>query len=314
MNDVTFLLDETMENLSKLHHHEKRALSVEGGGATEASDDQNDEDVSRYEQAFRSCLMLAHQSLHLLVDFTGGFGMQQHHLMLHFIRGPFVVKELGDRLAACLLLNMRTLTGPKCRELRVKRAGVASLFQPRQLVWLLSQLAINMSSDASSSSSIDASASEAFLCGLARDQRSWTPELLPRVSQVLAGSLRTLHRDTAPPLMALSERVSRLRSSLGIPTGTTAAAASLSPLDDEEEIPEDLLDPLTFTLMTDPVRLRTSRQVLDRATLKAHLLNNPTDPFNRAPLVWERDVEEAEDVCQRIQAWHLQQRQQSDSK
>jgi hypothetical protein len=38
------------------------------------------------------------------------------------------------------------------------------------------------------------------------------------------------------------------------------------------------------TLMRDPVRLPSSNQVMDRAVIQSHLLDNPNDPFNRQPL------------------------------
>jgi len=39
-----------------------------------------------------------------------------------------------------------------------------------------------------------------------------------------------------------------------------------------------------FTVMRDPVRLPSSKTILDRATIKSHLLSDSKDPFNRAPL------------------------------
>ena len=39
-----------------------------------------------------------------------------------------------------------------------------------------------------------------------------------------------------------------------------------------------------FTLMTDPVILPTSKTTIDRSTIRSHLLSDPNDPFNRAPL------------------------------
>lgn len=36
--------------------------------------------------------------------------------------------------------------------------------------------------------------------------------------------------------------------------------------------------------MRDPVLLPSSKTTIDRSTIKAHLLSDPTDPFNRAPL------------------------------
>ena len=45
----------------------------------------------------------------------------------------------------------------------------------------------------------------------------------------------------------------------------------------------DRRDPLMDTLMTDPVRL-PSGTIMDRSIILRHLLNSPTDPFNRQTL------------------------------
>lgn len=39
-----------------------------------------------------------------------------------------------------------------------------------------------------------------------------------------------------------------------------------------------------YTLMEDPVILPTSKTSIDRSTIRSHLLSDPNDPFNRAPL------------------------------
>lgn len=38
------------------------------------------------------------------------------------------------------------------------------------------------------------------------------------------------------------------------------------------------------TVMHDPVLLPSSRTIVDRSTIKSHLLSDATDPFNRMPL------------------------------
>ncbi|GAB9476451.1 Ubiquitin conjugation factor e4, partial [Globisporangium polare] len=53
------------------------------------------------------------------------------------------------------------------------------------------------------------------------------------------------------------------------------------------EIPEEYLDPLLNTIMTDPVRL-PSGQILDRSVIERHLLSSQhVDPFTREPLTVE---------------------------
>jgi ubiquitin conjugation factor E4 B len=39
-----------------------------------------------------------------------------------------------------------------------------------------------------------------------------------------------------------------------------------------------------YTIMENPVILPTSKISIDLATIKSHLLSDPTDPFNRSPL------------------------------
>ena len=39
-----------------------------------------------------------------------------------------------------------------------------------------------------------------------------------------------------------------------------------------------------YTLMRDPVTLPSSKAVVDRSTIKSHLLSDSKDPFNRVPL------------------------------
>lgn len=52
-------------------------------------------------------------------------------------------------------------------------------------------------------------------------------------------------------------------------------------------------DPLMYTLMRDPVTLPSSRTVVDRSTIKSHLLSDSKDPFNRVPLTLEEVIPSA---------------------
>ena len=51
-----------------------------------------------------------------------------------------------------------------------------------------------------------------------------------------------------------------------------------------DDAPEEFLDPLTYTLMENPVILPSSHMNIDRRTIEDYLLTNPSDPFNRNPL------------------------------
>lgn len=71
--------------------------------------------------------------------------------------------------------------------------------------------------------------------------------------------------------------------------------------------PDHFLDPVTCTLMADPVRLPTSNTNMDRATILRHLLSDPRDPISRAPLAPEQ-LEEAPALCAEIASWKAEQR------
>jgi len=69
-----------------------------------------------------------------------------------------------------------------------------------------------------------------------------------------------------------------------------------------EDAPFEFMDPLLDTLMRDPVRLPTSKTIVDRATIAQHLLNTDTDPFNRQHLTIHM-VEPVPELKQRITEW-----------
>ena len=54
--------------------------------------------------------------------------------------------------------------------------------------------------------------------------------------------------------------------------------------------------------MEDPVILPTSKTSIDRSTIRSHLLSDPNDPFNRAPLKIE-DVIDDTKLRERIMAF-----------
>ena len=72
--------------------------------------------------------------------------------------------------------------------------------------------------------------------------------------------------------------------------------------DETEDIPDDFLDPIQCTLMRDPVTLPDSGVVLDRSTIKRHLLCDPSDPFSRAALTIDQ-VTPNKELKDRISSW-----------
>ena len=91
-----------------------------------------------------------------------------------------------------------------------------------------------------------------------------------------------------PPLMQAHADVSLQRRS------------SLAQSDDD--VPEEFMDPIMMTPMTDPVVLPNSKATVDRSTAIRHLLASPTDPFTRTPLSLE-DLHEDPALRMRIATW-----------
>ena len=74
-----------------------------------------------------------------------------------------------------------------------------------------------------------------------------------------------------------------------------------------KDAPDEFLDPLMCTFMKDPVYLPTSENVVDRATITQHLLNDPTDPFNRKELTIDM-IQPATELKERMKRWLDEQR------
>ncbi len=56
-----------------------------------------------------------------------------------------------------------------------------------------------------------------------------------------------------------------------------------------------------------PLALLPAGQVVDRQTIVVQLMNDPRNPFNRAPMT-EADLKPRPDLAQRIQEWREAQR------
>lgn len=67
-------------------------------------------------------------------------------------------------------------------------------------------------------------------------------------------------------------------------------------------VPDEFMDPIMMTPMSDPVVLPDSKAVIDRSTAIRHLLSSPTDPFTRTPLSLE-DLQEDPALHLRITTW-----------
>lgn len=246
INDVTYLMDESLSELTQIHNLQAEMADQAAWQARPTQYRRERENTLRgLERHASGYTTLGKSTVGLLRDFTAE------------TKAPFMMPEIVNRLAAMLDYNLEALVGPKCSELRVKEPEKYN-FNPRHLLNDILQVYLNLSDE------------EEFVRAVANDGRTYKPELFEtainkarKISLKPESELEQLH--------AFAIKVAETK-------------VTIEQEEDLGEIPEEFLDPLMYTLMRDPVTLPSSHVVIDRATIKSHLLSDAKDPFNRSPL------------------------------
>ncbi|CCL99711.1 uncharacterized protein FIBRA_01733 [Fibroporia radiculosa] len=269
INDVTYLMDESLSELSKIHEIQTEMEDTVTFNSQPPQYRREREGALRsLERHASGYVQLGNSTVNMLKAFTGE------------TKDPFMVPEIVDRLAAMLDYNLVALVGPKCQDLKVKNPEKYK-FNPKQLLSDILQVYLNLSDRGE------------FARGVAADGRSYSKELFERAAGI--AKRRVLLSDTdIEKLLMFAMKVEETK-------------ATLEAEEDLGEVPDEFLDPLMFTLMRDPVILPTSKVVVDRSTIKSHLLSDSKDPFNRMPLSLE-DVYPDVERKQRIDAFLAERR------
>ncbi|XP_004931704.1 ubiquitin conjugation factor E4 B [Bombyx mori] len=152
MNDTTFLLDECLTYLKRIHEAQEGAAGGETRARTLAQD----------ERQCRSYLTLARETVDMLEYLTVE------------IKEPFLRSELVDRLASMLNFNLQQLCGPKCKNLKVRRPEKYG-WEPRRLLSQLVDIYLHLDSPQ-------------FHAALAADERSFRKELFEEAAVRLTKS------------------------------------------------------------------------------------------------------------------------------
>lgn len=260
LNDTTFLFDESFNELNAIHNMQVELQKREAGEPSNEDEFGTSEELQKNlesaEKKARSYMSLANQTMKLFKLFTK--------------QAPesFVISEIVDRLAGMLDYNLSLMVGPKCSNLKVKEPEKYE-FDPKRILADICEIYYNLSRQVK------------FVQAVARDGRSFNFKLFDKARDILT-------RKTSTPQKVIEGFYA---------FGSAAEAERISiEKEDEElgEVPDEYLDPLMFTIMEDPVILPGSRVTLDRSTIKAHLLSDPTDPFNRMPLSLEDVIDDVE--------------------
>ncbi|XP_076451864.1 LOW QUALITY PROTEIN: ubiquitin conjugation factor E4 B-like [Babylonia areolata] len=268
INDMTFLLDESLDSLKRIHEvQDLMDNQAEWGALSREQQQQKTRQLSMDERQCRSYLTLAVETVEMF------------HYLTEKIKKPFLSESLVDRLAAMLDFNLQQLCGPKCKDLKVKNQEKYG-WEPKKLLNTLTDIYLHLDC-------------QEFLTAIAQDERSYSKELFDdAIARMIKARIKT--ESEVAHFRNIQERVQEI----------VKLRAEVE--EDYGEIPDEFKDPLMDTLMKDPVKL-PSGTVMDRAIITRHLLNSQTDPFNRQPLTEDELVADTA-LKQKIQAWMQERR------
>ncbi|XP_063799900.1 ubiquitin conjugation factor E4 B isoform X1 [Pseudophryne corroboree] len=263
INDTTFLLDESLESLKRIHEMQEEMRNKEHWDQLPRDQQQTRQSqLAQDERVSRSYLALATETVDMF------------HILTKQVQKPFLRPELGPRLAAMLNFNLQQLCGPKCRDLKVENPEKYG-FEPKKLLDQLTDIYLHLDC-------------ARFAKAIADDQRSYSKDLFEEVISKMkkAGIKSTI---AIEKFKLLAEKVEEIVA--------RNARAEI----DYSDAPDEFRDPLMDTLMSEPVRL-PSGTIMDRSIILRHLLNSSTDPFNRQTLT-ESMLEPVPELKERIHAW-----------
>lgn len=225
---------------------------------------EQEEKLSAAQNKAKSYMQLTNETVSMLKMFTEA------------LSDSFTKPEVVQRLADMLGYNLDALVGPKKANLKVENPEEYG-WNPRQMLAEITDVFLNLKEKS------------AFVEAVAADGRSYKPENFATAMNIMQRyalkSPEQLHdwEQLGENVKAAKERAEMEEADLG-------------------EIPDEYADPLMATLMEDPVILPRSKTILDRSTIRSHLLSDPSDPFNRTPLKIE-DVITHDELRNEIQAW-----------
>ncbi|KAF2864065.1 hypothetical protein K470DRAFT_254395 [Piedraia hortae CBS 480.64] len=264
VNDVTFVLDESLTSFTKIHELTTEIRDPAFQTLDEEQRKSKEELLEDQKSKAKSYMGLTRESMETLILFT------------ETLPDAFTMPEIVQRLADMLDYNLDIMVGSRRTSLIVENPSEYN-WNPKALLSDIIRVFLNLSSK------------ERFIQAVARDGRSYKPSSFQEAANLMRNK------------MGCSEEVLVAWNSLG---EQVAAAKEAEEAEEADlgEIPDEFTDPLLATCMTDPVILPASRAVIDRSTIRSHLLSDPHDPFNRMPLKLE-DVIPNDELKARIQQW-----------
>ncbi|KAF2155553.1 ubiquitin fusion degradation protein-2 [Myriangium duriaei CBS 260.36] len=261
LNDVTFVLDEAFSSFIQVRDLTNE-LATSGATMEENIRKEKEELLADHKGRAKSYMGLTNETISMLKLFTEA------------LASAFTMPEVVQRLADMLDYNIDALTGPKQSNLKVENPQEYG-FDPKSLLSDLLDVYLNLRTK------------EPFLRAVARDGRSYKPANFVHAASIME-RFGLKSRDELATWTKMQEAIAAIH------------AEDQQAEEDLGDIPDELLDPIMGSLMEDPVLLPSSKQIVDRSTIRSHLLSDPTDPFNRVPLKIE-EVLDATDKKKEIE-------------
>eukprot|EP01025_Chloroclados_australasicus_P016948 TRINITY_DN18645_c0_g3_i1.p1 TRINITY_DN18645_c0_g3~~TRINITY_DN18645_c0_g3_i1.p1 ORF type:complete len:991 (-),score=66.73 TRINITY_DN18645_c0_g3_i1:343-3291(-) len=204
------------------------------------------------------------------------------------IADPFLLPEMVNRMAETLNYFLKYIVGPERKKLAIHDKEKYS-WRPLELLQDLIIIYLQL---------WKADHQGVFVKAIASDERSYRNEVFQEAAKVLSDKNRdsNLPVGTIDQLLAMAAKVVQV--------------AARQREEDEllmDSVPDEWLDPISYTLMRDPVIMPTSNTTIDRSTIVRHLLSDERDPLNRAPLKMEDLIPNTE-LKEKIDSWITEQK------
>src|SRR5258708_37758071 len=133
INDVTYLMDESLSELSQIYNIQQEMANQVAWGALPLQQRREREGtLHSLERQATSYTQLGNSTVDMLKIFTAE------------TKEPFMMPEIVDRLAAMLDYNLDALVGPRCNNLIVDNKEKYH-FNPRQMLSDVVQVYLNLS-------------------------------------------------------------------------------------------------------------------------------------------------------------------------
>jgi len=268
INDATYQLEEGLDTLLEVRKREAGEQPDESGaagvGVHREVDEQEDMNAdgqdmfrrSRHDpkEHCRTYMKMGHRTLRTL------WSMSREAPQV-VIGAPIVLQQM---LQNCLNTCLDRLVGPKCLELKAKNAQRQDFeeyeFHPKKLLTFLAEMYVALAREDR----------DKVVHIVGEDGRNYKPQTFRKAIKILA-------RENFIPAAALDDF--RAFVDYLIQSASAQQAAM-----DAIEIPDEYLDPIMAEIMSDPVLLPTSKNIMDRKVIERQIMSTDEDPFNRQAL------------------------------